>query len=193
MSRLATTASLLLALGLGACGQMPSMASLGLPTETTANLPEDAYSGAADPMRSAINNTTVAFSGSQLAGRPAAAAKAVAEMEYLQVEVNSNPRSFGGSTTASTLFPVARREWRGALGISPGAAPQAVIDGLFGAVRALNAGQPQAAAAALPANVFTLGGAATLQRLAALPPLPNTNQAAQEASRVLRRGGLGRF
>ncbi len=193
MSRLASTASLLLLLGLGACGNMPSLASM-MPTEQTANLPDDAYSGAADPMRSAINNTTIAFSAtSQLAGRPAQAARAVAEMEYLKVEITTNPRSFGGSTTASTIFPSAQQEWRRALGIAPTAAPQAVIDSMFAVVRALNGGQRQSAEVVLSQPIFTLGGPATLARLANLPSLPVTNNAAQEAGRVLRRTGLGRF
>ena len=193
MSRLATTASLFLLLGLGACN-LPAMSSLGLPTEESASLPEDAYSGAADPMRSAINNTTVAFSStSQLAGKPLQAARAVAEMEFLKVEVSSNPRSFGGSTTASTIFPSAQVEWRTALGIRPNAAPQAVIDSMFAVVRALNGGQRQSAEVVLSQPIFTLGGPATLARLANLPSLPVTNNAAQEASRVLRRTGLGRF
>ena len=194
MSRLASTASLLLLLGLGACANMPSLASLGLPVEQTASLPEDAYSGAADPMRSAINNTTIAFSStSQLAGRPGQAARAVAEMEYLKVEVSSNPRSFGGSTTASTIFPTAQAEWRTALGIQPSAQPQAVIDAMFAVLRAMNGGNRQAAEAALSQPIFTLGGPGTLTRLANLPSLPVTNNAAQEAGRVLRRTGLGRF
>jgi hypothetical protein len=193
MSRLASTASLLLALGLGACA-LPSMSSLGLPTEQTASLPDDAYSGAGDPLRSAINNTTIAFSSvGELAGRPARAARALAEMEYLKVEVSTNPRSYGGSTTASTIFPIAQGEWRQALGIAPNAAPQAVIDSLFATARALQGGQPRSAEVVLSQPIFTLGGPATLVKLANLPSLPVTNNAAQEASRVLRRGGLGRF
>jgi hypothetical protein len=193
MSRLTPTASLLLLLGLGAC-TLPSMASLGLPTEQTATLPEDAYFGAGDPLRSAINNTTVAFSApSQLAGKPAQAARAVAEMEYLNVEISTNPRSYGGSVTASTVFPGAQREWRAALGISPSAPPQAVIDSMFAAARALQSGQPRSAEVVFSQPIFTLGGPATLARLASLPNLPVTNTAAQEASRVLRRGGVGRL
>jgi hypothetical protein len=193
MSRFATTAGLLLTLGLGACA-LPSMSSLGLPTEQTATLPDDAYAGAGDPLRSAINNTSIVFSSrSQLTGKPGSAARAVAEMEYLKVEVATNPRSVGGSTTASTIFPSAQREWRAALGISPGAQPQAVIDSLFAAARALQGGQPRSAEVVLSQPIFTLGGPATLARLASLPDLPVTNNAAQEASRVLRRGGMGRF
>jgi hypothetical protein len=180
-------ASLLLVLGLGGCN---------LPMSPSASLPGDAYAGSGDPLRTAVSNTSYAFSGQgPLTGNPVAAAVAVAEMEYLGVEMLQSPRLVS-TTTASTLFPQARREWRGALGISPQALPQQVIDSLFAVARALRAGQPQAAEALLPASVFTLGGPATLQRLAALPPLPVTNQAAAEATQLLERhngNGFGRF
>ncbi|MFC7538902.1 hypothetical protein ACFQU2_04715 [Siccirubricoccus deserti] len=52
---------------------------------------------------------------------------------------------------------------------------------------ALRAGQPEAAAAALPATIFPQGGQVTLTRLAALPDLPRTNTAAVGATEVLRR------
>ena len=60
-----------------------------------------------------------------------------------------------------------------------GAAPvrlapaQPVIDALYAAARALGSRQSSEAAAALPANLFPQGGAATLTRLAALPGLKN--------------------
>ncbi len=179
-------AALLLALGLGACGMLP-------PPPPSAGLPADIYSGAADPTRTAIYNTGIRFSSpEQLAGKPADAARAIGEMEYLVVELLTNPRFFN-ATQGSTTMPAAKAEWRGALGIAPTALPQTVIDAMFAAVRALNAGQPAAAQAALSGPAFTLGGAATLQRLGALPNLPATNQAALAASQVLRRIGSGRF
>lgn len=192
MPRLAAAAAaLLVSLGLAACESLPEIPGLA---NESASLPADLYSGAGDPMRQAVNHASMAFaSASNLAGRPAEAALAVAEMEYLRVEVMYNPRTAGGGTTASTIFPAAQREWRGALGIAASAPPQAVINGLMGAARALAAGQDGAAAAALTSPIFSLGATGTLQRLAAMPSLPLSNQAAQEATRVLRRGGLGRF
>ncbi len=188
MNRSFAVAGLLLSLGLSGCN------GFKLPTEETAYLPRIDYAGAGDPVRAAIGNTAYVFSApGTMAGRPAAAARAIAEMEYLRVEVMFNPRSSGGGeVTASTLYPSAQREWRRALGIAPAAPAQAVIDGLFGVARALGNGQEGAAAAALNPAVFTLGATQTLARLAALPDLPITNQAAQETTRALRRIGTAR-
>ncbi|MFC7538901.1 hypothetical protein ACFQU2_04710 [Siccirubricoccus deserti] len=83
---LPTAATLLL---LGACA-MP-------PPAPNAQLPFDALVGAGDPVRSAVASTSFAFSHQgQLAGQPADAARALAQMEYLAVELPNNPRFVGG-------------------------------------------------------------------------------------------------
>ena len=106
------------ALALGACAPTtpPQFASL----------PPDAVVGAGDPMRSAAANTSTAF-GTQreLAGRPAAAARAVAQMEYLAVQIPNNPRYPNISPTVGIQLVDARQEWRGALGIPAAQPPQA--------------------------------------------------------------------
>lgn len=171
---------LALAVGLGACA--PTTPPL------FASLPPDAIVGAGDPLRSAVANTSTAF-GTQreLAGRPAAAAQAVAQMEFLAVQVPNNPRYPNISPTVGIQLAEARQEWRGALGIPASQPPQAVINSLYAASRAMRAGQKQAAAAALPADVFPQGGETTLLRLASMPSLPLTNQAAVASTDVLRR------
>ena len=167
-------------LALGACGPQPPA--------VFASLPPDAVVGAGDPLRSAVANTSVAFGSPQgLAGRPAEAARAVAQMEYLAVEIPNNPRYPGISPTVGEQFTLARREWRTALGIPEAEPPQAVIESLYAASRALRAGQQDAAAAALPASVFPQGGQTAMLRLASLPSLPLTNQAAVAATDALRR------
>ena len=179
---------ILVALALAACGPQP--------VQVYASLPPDAVLGAGDPLRSAAANTSVVFgSPQQLAGRPADAARAVAQMEYLAVQMPNNPRFPGISPTAGSQFAAARREWRGALGIPAEQPPQAVIDSLYAASRALQVGQKDAAAAALPANVFPQGGQTALLRLASLPQLPLTNDAAVTASQTLQRSETqrGRF
>ncbi|WP_431269792.1 hypothetical protein [Dankookia sp. P2] len=175
-------------LSVSACGPQPPQVS--------ASLPPDAILGAGDPLRSAAANTSVVFgSPQQLAGRPAEAARAVAQMEYLAVQIPNNPRFPGVSPTVESQFVAARREWRGALGIPAEQPPQAVIESLYAASRALQAGQKDAAAAALPAHVFPQGGQTALLRLASLPRLPLTNDAAVAASQTLQRSeaGRGRF
>ena len=88
----------------------------------------------------------------------------------------------------------AREEVRSALGIQAQAPPQAVVDALFGASRALRANDNAAARRILAPPVFP-NGAQTLQRLADLPLLPTANQATSRATfeldRVGRTGGQG--
>lgn len=186
MPRLALAAAAALALGLAGCDSLHLPAGFG--QVETATLPPDATAGAADPVRQSIVETSLAFAGpARLAGKPAMAARALAEMEFLRVEIMTNPRVAGGNTTATTVFPAAQREWRAAIGVTAEATPQEVIDRLFGVARALNNGREGAAAAAVTAPIFALGPTVTLQRLAALPALPASNQAAQEASHILMR------
>lgn len=170
-----------------------SMPNLGGDPSDYASLPPDAIIGAGDPVRSAVVNVTTAFSDpAVLRNRPADAARAIAQMEYLTVELNHGAR-WSGVTTFSPLSARARAEWRGVLGIAPDAQPQAVIDSLYGAARAMSYGQRDQAAAVLSPPLFR-EGAATLTRLASLPPLPATNAAAAEAANTVRRsfgGGKG--
>lgn len=175
----------LLALALGACGTVPPPAAL----------PPDVGLGLADPTRNAIFNTAYAFATpANLAQQPADAALAVAQAEYLAVELSYGPRWREFSPIVPMAFERARAEWRGALGIQANALPQPVINALFAARYALQQGDAARAAAALPAPLFQGGGEATLARLAALPPLPQTASAARGAESELmrqQRGGRG--
>ncbi len=166
-------------LALGACA---------LPPRETASLPADAVIGAGDPLRSAVANASVAFSSqSLLAGRPAQAARAVAQMEWLAVEMPTNPRLTSVSPSIIGQMTAARAEWRAALGIAPDTEAQPVINSLYAAARALGTGEANAvAASAFDSAVFPRGGQATLTRLAALPSLPLTNSAAVTASEAIR-------
>lgn len=182
MSRFAILALPLLA----ACAQGP------LPE--TARLPRDAVIGAGDPTRGAVFNTTSIFGQSHpAAGRPAEAARAIAQMEFLAVDLPQNNNLMSTSSTLAPDLVTARREWRGVLDIAPEAPAQPVINALFAAGRALDAGQPDAAAAALPSSIFRKGGAATLTQLASLPRLPQTASAAATAQQGLLAGTGVRF
>ncbi len=150
--------------------------------------------GAGDPARGAVFNSNAVFAQhSPASGRPADAARAIAQMEFLAVDLPQN-NSF--STLSATLMPellTARREWRDALGIAPNAPAQPVINALFAAGRALDAGQPDAAASALPSSIFRKGGAATVSQLGALPRLPRTAMAAATAQQSLQGVTGGRL
>lgn len=166
------------ALALVACATLP-------PVET-ASLPRDFVDGAGDPTRAAAISAGSAFSNPRhLAGQPSAAARAIAEMEYLAVELPSNPSVRNPNPTLQPEMQAARREWRGALGVAPNAPPQRVINGLLAASRAIQDGRQDALRNALSSDVFTAGAEGTVARLNALPPLPRTAQAASSAERSL--------
>ncbi|WP_424813167.1 hypothetical protein [Roseococcus sp. YIM B11640] len=149
-----------------------------------ASLPSDAVTGAGDPLRSSVIAAASAFA-SPGSLPPAAAARSIARMEFLAANLPGSPTLRSSPPTLQPQLDIARAEWRGALGIAPDAPAQPVIDGLYAAGRALDAGQNAAAAAALSAPPFQRGGPATLAQLSSLPPLPRTAAAALAAQQTL--------
>ncbi len=163
-------------------------ACTALPPTETASLPRDAVTGAGDPTRTAVFTTTSVFAQQRpAAGRPAEAARAIAQMEFLAVDLPQNQNFTAASGTLVPQLRTARREWRGALDIAPEAQAQPVINALYAASRALESGQGDAAAA-LPSSIFRKGGAATLTQLAALPHLPSTAAASVTAQQGIETG-----
>ena len=159
-----------------------ALAGCGAPRPYAA-LPRDAVAGVGDPTRAAVIGTAYAF-----AGHPAGpdAARAAAEVEYLATEIPGGPRWIDFNPTIALGLEDARTELHQVLGIAPDAPPQAVVDGLFAASRAMRQGDAAAARAALAAPVFP-DGALTLQRLDRLPDLPRTRSATALAERELYR------
>lgn len=153
-----------------------------------ASLPADSILGAGDPTRAAIITTAYVFgAASSLANNPAEAAAAVARLEFLAAEIPTGPRWIGFNPLAGVMLQQGAAKARETLGVAPGAPPQAVIDGLFAARRALLAGDRVAAEAALNPATFTAGGAATITRLASLPPNPEAAAGGRFALREMTR------
>lgn len=125
----------------------------------------------------AVGQDIVGFFRAPQPNQPAAAARAIAELEWLANNLPSNPRYQTVSATGLNELSQARSQARSALGIPRGASSQAVINGLAAAARAIQANDQQALAAALPRNVFTLGPQATVQRLSQPPSVPSVMQA----------------
>jgi hypothetical protein len=159
----------------------------GGPVPPHASLPPDAVFGAGDPTRAAIISSAYAFNTpASLARRPAEAARAAAQVEHLATEIPYGPRWVEFSPLIGRELVAARGELRSALGVSPDAPPQAVVDALYAASRALGAGDAPGAARALPPPAFR-DGSATLARLASLPPLPRTGIATALTEREMVR------
>ena len=181
-------AAALLVAGLAACTPGPNYSP-----QDAVSLPPDAVVGAGDPTRAAIINTAYAFGNpASLAGRPAEAAVAVAQLDYMASEITFGPRWREFDPTVGLLLRQARQEVRNYVGISQDAAPQVVIDALFTASRALRANDRAAAERILAPPVFP-NARQTLAHLSGLPLLPTANvataRAAQELDRMSRING----
>jgi hypothetical protein len=170
------------------------------PLGPTAALPFDAVQGAGDPTRSAIYTTAYAFNNPGGLADPSVAARASANVEFLAASIPQDPR-YGFAPLLNGQLALARDELHLALGVAPNASPQLVVDGLYGASRALRAQDPAAAANALSPLAFP-DRQATLTRLSAMPALPQVAAATATAEQELvrseqeringRRGGGGR-
>lgn len=149
--------------------------------------------GLGDPVRGAALRAPVTLGDtSRWAGRPVEAAEAAAELEFLANEFATNPRYAPEANPAvGQQLEAARREMREFLGVAPAAAPELVIAGLRRAAAALRAGRTAGAEAALSGPAFVFGPSATLGRLASMPRLPRTAEAAggvaAEIDRLERR------
>ncbi len=166
---------------------LPLVACGGGPVPPHASLPPDAVAGIGDPTRAAIISTAYAFNTpASMVRRPVDAARAAAQVEHLAAEIPYGPRWAEFSPLVGRELVAARGELRAALGVSPDAPPQAVVDALYAASRALAAGDGAAAERALPPPSFG-DGRSTLARLGSLPPLPRTGTATALTERELNR------
>ena len=176
-------------LGLGACAATPI---------ETASLPEFSGFVSIEPVRHSIEQgADMLTHRSRLVGQPWETARLVQGLEFLAVEVPNGPRWNVMLPMAQLAIPAARAEWRQAFGIAPEARAQEVIDSLTELRNAFAEQRPAAAAPALRAPVFTLGGPETLNRFTDPPALPRTTRAMIDARQELisqsfeRRAGLG--
>ena len=164
------------------------------PPNGWATLPNDAVVGAGDPVRAAMINTAYVFGNpASVAGRPDQAARAVANYAFLTVEMPYGPRWRGFNPNVGT--ELALRHAGGA--VRPSASPRTCRPrrwsmGCMARPARCSAGDAAAAERILSPPVFTLGGAATVQRLSAMPVLPRAaagaNLALQEMDRQDRLG-----
>ncbi|MBL6456885.1 hypothetical protein JMJ55_16225 [Belnapia sp. T6] len=151
--------------------------------------PLDLVQSRADPSRAAIDAAAAAFAdrGAGLTDRPGEAARAAAQLEYAVAALGRETRYAPVPDGIRRDMLLARTELRDALGVAEDAPPEPVIRGLLGAARALQAGRPAQAAAALPAPLFRPGGERSVARLGNLGPLPQAANATALAAREVAR------
>ena len=125
----------------------------------------------------------------QLSGDPTRAALAAAEIEAFTAAAESDP--LWTHPRDALLLPrlqIARREFRGALGVPASTPPTVAMRAFAGAAQALGRYDTPSAEAALA----PVGGAATLARLSTLPRLPRVEEAAQAVAIELNHPGRDR-
>ena len=168
------------ALALGACGTGPSQPYLF---------------GLGDPLQGAALNAPWEFGRTaDLAGDPVAGAAATFRMEQLARAADEEPLwQVNAPGTLQPQLRMARAQMRTALGITPDMPPAAAQSGLYRALTSLRAGDAAAVETALSAPGFTLGGAATLARLGALPRMRLVDETAQFTAQAFGPTGNGYF
>ncbi|MES2710915.1 MAG: hypothetical protein V4653_04995 [Pseudomonadota bacterium] len=168
-------AGLLALLSLGACAEMQR-------PRVAAQPPAGLLPPMADPVGGALAATTSAFTdqGAGLRGRPAEAARAAAQLEYL---VDQAPAWTPVSPAAVIALAAARAELRAAVGVPEAAPPRQAMVALTNAANALERRNQGAALAALA----PVGGEPTLRRLNDLGALPNAEQATILLAREVAR------
>jgi len=122
----------------------------------------------------------------RLHGNPAAAARAVASLEWMTESLPFDQRWIGAAPATFSRLALGRAEVRAALGLTADAAPHRVAEALGQAALALDGGNRAQAAAALN-PVAPGGGAAVLGVLDALPRLPRAAEATAMADREMLR------
>jgi hypothetical protein len=170
MSRISLVA-LFAALTPAACGVTPP--------PDTAVVPPAAFGGLLGPDVAAMNLAAYAFGdASRTYGNPAEAARALAALDYMAGEINTNPRWSGISALAQVNMLRARVTMRRAMGIDLSAPSQVVVNSLLAASAAFAAGNTAQAAAILHPPAFP---ADIVQRLSNMPYIASVNAATTEA------------
>jgi len=145
--------------------------------------------GSADGVRGSIEAMAPAFADRArgLAGRPAEAAQAAAQLEFVTAAIPRDSRYAPIPEGVRRELLLARQELRDALGTAKDAVPEAVVPALLAAAAALRAGDQARAARALQAPTFRPSGARSVVRLGELGPLPQAAIATALVQREVAR------
>lgn len=158
----------------------------------TSQLPPFFYGTLVDNDIGAINEASWALgSPDRTRGDPVEALRAAIAVEYLAGELNSAPRWIAMSPITKMDMLQARTEFRHALGISPNAPSQQVVNAEALALWNLERGNIAGAQQALSGPIFTQPPQQTIQVLANLPTLPAARVATSEAEREEFGRGIG--
>jgi hypothetical protein len=156
-------------------------------------VPASLRTGVGDPPVAAIGTINYVFGQpGRVAGRPAEAADAIAQLEWLVTEFATDQRWIAMPPLVLPSLRAGRDEVRQAFGIAAEATPAEVVVAFDGAAQGLRGFDVTGAGDALEPLVGRNGIGPALERLANLPPLPRAARAASVAqsglSEMNRRG-----
>ena len=188
MRRSLYAATTLIGLALAACAPRPAPKPAPKPAIDTAGLSSARWGalwGLQDAGAATLSTARWAFADAgNLAGDPAEAARAVAAIEYLAGEMNTDPRWFFLSSAAKDELLDARTALRALVGAAPEARSQVVMDNLIDFAARLKADDTAGARAQLTLAAFP-NPDETMRRLQALPFSPIANLATAHAAQSL--------
>jgi hypothetical protein len=151
---------------------------LALPA-CTAGQPSLGDTGARDPLYARLTKAREGVSNlAEYRGRPAQAARALADFEQVTAELQDKPDLVALPSGVQPQLDAGQQELRSTLGIDAGTPPRDVAAALNRFAAAQEAGRQQDAMQALAQPVFTRGPQATFDVLNNLPPLPAVERAA---------------
>ena len=180
MRRSLFSATIFTGLALSACAPRPAIDTASLTSSRWG-----ALWGLQDAGAATLSTARWAFSAERnLAGDPAEAARAVAAMEYLAGEMNTNPRWFFLAPAAKDELLEARVALRALVGAAPDARAQVVMDNLIDFANRMTSGDAAGARAQLTHAAFPSPDE-TVRRLQALPFSPIANLATAHAAQSL--------
>jgi hypothetical protein len=176
-------------LSLAACTTTPPVSTGYLPAGTFADTAQGQ-----DLLVASTNDALFAFAHpAQMEGRPADMALAIASLDALAGQFASGARWAGSGSIAAQQLVYARTRVREILGVPEDTQSQSLIDHLVVASRALNAGDQQAALAALSGPDFTKPPAEVLALLGRFPYVSSADSALMAASNAEFPQGGGGF
>jgi hypothetical protein len=170
------------AIGLAACAAIA-------PPPSTAVMPPGALGTNGDIDTRALDVAAFDF-GHAIRNKPADAADAIAALDYLGGELNTNPRWIGMDSLTRAQMLQARGTMRTFVGISQTASSQSVVDTMLALGRAYRASDTAAVQQLLASPIFTMPPAAVQARLDNVPRMPAINNVTTRADGIPPGFGL---
>jgi hypothetical protein len=158
------------------------------PAPSTAEMPPGALGTNGDIDVRSLDVAAYAFAH-VIRNDPAGAADAMAALDYMGGELNTNPRWIGMDPLTRSQMLQARETLRAYIGISQAASSQAVVDTMLSLSQAYRAGDTAAVQSLLANPIFIVPPAEAQAHLSYIPLMPAINNVTTRADELLPDAG----